>query len=108
MEYTAITIVSDMSATIRERITGDLGRGVTIYRGYGGMRGTEQDILYCVVTRLEVGKVRAIVPENSTPRLSWSFIRWPAPRAAWSRSEGFTKIAAGPVGARMELWTVSP
>jgi len=62
-EYTAITIVSDMSATIRERITGDLGRGVTIYKGYGGMRGTEQDILYCVVTRLEVGKVRAIVRE---------------------------------------------
>ena len=27
------------------------------------MRGTEQDILYCVVTRLEVGKVRAIVRE---------------------------------------------
>jgi uncharacterized membrane-anchored protein YitT (DUF2179 family) len=62
-EYTAITIMSDMSATIRERITGDLGRGVTIYKGYGGMRGTEQDILYCVVTRLEVGKVRAIVRE---------------------------------------------
>jgi len=62
-EYTAITIMSDMSATIRERITGDLGRGVTIYKGYGGMRGTEQDILYCVVTRLEIGKVRAIVRE---------------------------------------------
>jgi uncharacterized membrane-anchored protein YitT (DUF2179 family) len=62
-EYTAITIMSDMSAAIRERITGDLGRGVTIYKGYGGMRGTEQDILYCVVTRLEVGKVRAIVRE---------------------------------------------
>src|SRR4029078_11507338 len=62
-EYTAITIMSDMSATIRERITGDLGRGVTIYKGYGGMRGTEQDILYCVVTRREIGKVRAIVRE---------------------------------------------
>jgi uncharacterized membrane-anchored protein YitT (DUF2179 family) len=62
-EYTAMTIMSDMSATIRERITGDLGRGVTIYKGYGGMRGTEQDILYCVVTRLEIGKVRTIVRE---------------------------------------------
>ena len=60
-EYTAITIMSDMNATIRERITQDLGRGVTIYRGYGGLSGAEQDILYCVVTRLEVGKVRAIV-----------------------------------------------
>jgi uncharacterized membrane-anchored protein YitT (DUF2179 family) len=62
-EYTAITVMSDLNAAIRERITGDLGRGVTIFRGYGGMRGTEQDILYCVVTRLEIGKVRAIVKD---------------------------------------------
>ena len=60
-EYTAITIMSDMNATIRERITQDLGRGVTVYRGYGGLSGAEQDILYCVVTRLEIGKVRSIV-----------------------------------------------
>ena len=62
-EYTAITVISEMNATIRERITRDLGRGVTIYRGYGGLSGAEQDILYCVVTRLEIGKVRSIVRE---------------------------------------------
>ena len=62
-QYTAITIMSDASAAIRDRITRDLGRGVTIYKGYGGMTGTEQDILYCVVTRLEIGKVKAIVRE---------------------------------------------
>jgi uncharacterized membrane-anchored protein YitT (DUF2179 family) len=60
-QYTAVTIVSKQSATIRERIIGELGRGVTVYRGYGGKSGKEQDILYCVVTRLEVGKVRALV-----------------------------------------------
>ena len=60
-EFTAITIVSDQHAPIRDRITGELGRGVTVYRGYGGMSGVEQDILYCVVTRLEIGKVKAIV-----------------------------------------------
>jgi len=60
-EYTAITVISEMNATIRERITQDLGRGVTIYRGYGGLSGAEQEILYCVVTRLEIGKVRTIV-----------------------------------------------
>ena len=47
-----------------ERITRDLGRGVTIYRGYGGMTGVERDILHCVVTRLEVGKVKAIARES--------------------------------------------
>ncbi|HEY6565526.1 MAG TPA: YitT family protein [Pirellulaceae bacterium] len=60
-ELTAMTIVSRHSAAIRDRITGELGRGVTVYRGYGGMSGEEQQILYCVVTRLEIGKVKAIV-----------------------------------------------
>ena len=60
-EYTAITIVSRQSHAIREVITRELGRGVTVYKGYGGMSGEEQNILYCVVTRLEIGQVRAIV-----------------------------------------------
>jgi uncharacterized membrane-anchored protein YitT (DUF2179 family) len=62
-QYTAITIVSDNNAQIRQRIMHALGRGVTIYRGVGGMSGRERDILYCVVTRLEIGKVKAIVRE---------------------------------------------
>ena len=62
-EYTAITIISDQHAAIRDRITRDLGRGVTIYVGYGGLSRAEQHILYCVVTRLEIGGVRAIVGE---------------------------------------------
>ncbi len=62
-EYTAMTIVSAEHAAIRDRITGDLGRGVTVYRGYGGLSGADRDILYCVVTRLEVGKVKRIVRE---------------------------------------------
>ena len=60
-QYTAITIVSARSGSIRERIVGELGRGVTVYRGFGGLSGAEQEILYCVVTRLEIGKVKTIV-----------------------------------------------
>jgi uncharacterized membrane-anchored protein YitT (DUF2179 family) len=59
-EYTAITIVSPKSTEIREAITGMLGRGVTIYRGRGGLTNVEHDILYCVVTRLEIGKIKTI------------------------------------------------
>jgi uncharacterized membrane-anchored protein YitT (DUF2179 family) len=59
-EYTAMTIVSSESAAIREAITGVLGRGVTVYKGRGGLTKTEQDILYCVVTRLEIGKIKTI------------------------------------------------
>jgi uncharacterized membrane-anchored protein YitT (DUF2179 family)/heme-degrading monooxygenase HmoA len=60
-QYTAMTIVSSESAAIREEITGTLQRGVTIYKGFGGLTNAEQDILYCVVTRLEIGKVKSIV-----------------------------------------------
>ncbi|HEX3446980.1 MAG TPA: YitT family protein [Isosphaeraceae bacterium] len=56
-EYTAITIVSERSAAIREALTVGLGRGVTVYKGRGGMSGADQEILLCVVTRLEIGKV---------------------------------------------------
>ena len=60
-EYTALTIVSGASGKIAAHIMADLGRGVTVYRGRGGLSIDEQEILYCVVTRLEIGKVKALV-----------------------------------------------
>ena len=60
-EYTAITIVSRASGEIAARILAKLGRGVTVYKGRGGLSADEQEILYCVVTRLEVGRVKSIV-----------------------------------------------
>lgn len=62
-EYTAVTIISDRSSEIREAIVSDLNRGVTVYKGQGGRSGAEQDILYCVVTRLEIGRVKNVVKE---------------------------------------------
>jgi uncharacterized membrane-anchored protein YitT (DUF2179 family) len=62
-EYTAITIISPEHALIRERIISRLDRGVTIYKGHGGLSGQEQEILYCVVTRLEIGSVKQIAKE---------------------------------------------
>ncbi len=60
-EFTAITIFSRESRAIKAAIIGELGRGVSVLRGYGGLSGDEQEVLYCVVTRLEVGRVKAIV-----------------------------------------------
>jgi uncharacterized membrane-anchored protein YitT (DUF2179 family) len=60
-EYTAITIMSEQSHGIRQAITGNLGRGVTVYKGRGGVSNADLDILFCVVTRLEIGKVMDIV-----------------------------------------------
>ena len=62
-EYTAVTIISENSGTIREAIVRRLKRGVTIYKGQGGKSGMEQDILFCVVTRLEIGRVKNVVKE---------------------------------------------
>jgi uncharacterized membrane-anchored protein YitT (DUF2179 family) len=62
-EYTAIIIISDRSEEIRQRIIRDLGRGVTVYQGRGGLSDTEQDILLCVVTRLEIGRVKNVANE---------------------------------------------
>ena len=65
-EYTGVTIISERSEEIRKMITEQLGRGVTIYkgkRGYGshGHRLTEIDIIYSVITRLEMATLKAEV-----------------------------------------------
>lgn len=62
-EYTAVVIISERSEEIRQVIIRDLSRGVTVYKGRGGRTDAEQDILYCVVTRLEIGRVRGVVEE---------------------------------------------
>ncbi|MBI5191439.1 MAG: YitT family protein [Nitrospirae bacterium] len=62
-EYTAVIIVSEKSDEIRDAIVGQLNLGVTVYKGRGGKTGKEIHILYCVVTRLEIGRVRTIAQE---------------------------------------------
>lgn len=62
-EYNAIIIMSEKSDEIREAIVRVLSRGVTIYNGRGGKTGRAMNILYCVVTRLEIGRVKNVVQE---------------------------------------------
>jgi uncharacterized membrane-anchored protein YitT (DUF2179 family) len=62
-EYQAIIIVSDCHELIRQTIVNVLHRSVTIYKGQGGVSNTERDILYVVVTRLEIGEIKRAVRE---------------------------------------------
>jgi uncharacterized membrane-anchored protein YitT (DUF2179 family) len=62
-EYTAVIIVSDHDEAIRQAITYTLKRGVTVYKGRKGMSGADQEILFCVVTRLEIGRVKVAALE---------------------------------------------
>ncbi len=62
-EYTAVTIISPKSDRIRLAIIEKLGRGVTIYkgeRGHGksGERLYDMKIIYTIITRLEIGKLK--------------------------------------------------
>ena len=63
-EYIGVTIISIKSDDIRLMIIETLGRGVTIYngkRGYAkkGEKLKETDILYTVITRLELSKLKS-------------------------------------------------
>jgi uncharacterized membrane-anchored protein YitT (DUF2179 family) len=67
-EYTAITVVSNRADEIREAITKRLHRGVTVFKGSGGVGSTgeileDRSILYCVVTRLEIGRIKSVIDE---------------------------------------------
>ncbi len=62
-EYNGITIVSAKSQKIRWAIIEELERGVTVFAGRGGKDGVERDILFCVVTRFEIPKVKRTINE---------------------------------------------
>jgi len=66
-EYTAITIVSPQNDLIKNEIINRLHRGVTVLKGGGGIGGHGQSqsdvVLYCVVTRLEIGKIKDVAKE---------------------------------------------
>lgn len=62
-EYIGVTVVSDKNEEIRQMIIDKMGRGVTVYSGKSGYgkRGEmkETDILYTVITRLELNKLNS-------------------------------------------------
>jgi uncharacterized membrane-anchored protein YitT (DUF2179 family) len=62
-EYIGVTVVSDKNEEIRQMIINEMGRGVTVYNGKNGYgkRGEmkETDILYTVITRLELNKLNS-------------------------------------------------
>lgn len=61
-----ITIISSKSEEIKERIMNETGRGTTIIKGEGGFTGNEIDLLFCVVSKFEVTKVKTIVKETDS------------------------------------------
>ena len=59
--YNGVLIVSERHEVIRQAILNELGRGVTTFLAKGGYTATEQEVLFCVVTRLEITRLEGIV-----------------------------------------------
>ncbi|MBO8176829.1 MAG: YitT family protein [Bacillus sp. (in: Bacteria)] len=62
-ETKAVIIVSDYYEEVSEAILSRLGRGTTKLKGKGGFTDHEKDVIYVVVTRLEVTKLKNIVSD---------------------------------------------
>lgn len=68
-EYTGVTIISGQSAVIKEKLVMELGRGITVYKGERGFLkqsfdiSQPVDIVFTVVTRMEVRRLKNLVHE---------------------------------------------
>ena len=88
-EYTSVMIISEKSEEIRNAIIEKMGRGVTILKGKSGFgktghREKDMDIIYTVITRLELQKLKteiakideyAFVVENSVNDIKGGMIK---------------------------------
>ena len=67
--YTGVTIISGKSELIKYRLVNELSRGITVYKGERGFlpgqyeTSTDCDIIFTVVTRLELRKLKNVVNE---------------------------------------------
>ncbi|MBL7718806.1 MAG: YitT family protein [Flavipsychrobacter sp.] len=69
-EYTGVTIISGKSEEIKEKLVMQLGRGITVYKGERGFLkesfdvSQDCDIIFTVITRLEVRRLRNMVHDT--------------------------------------------
>ena len=67
--YTGMTIISAKSEEIKHQLINNLGRGITVYKGERGFLpgkfdvSADCDIIYTVVTRLEMRKLKNLIYE---------------------------------------------
>ncbi len=68
-EYTGVTIISSESESIKQKLVMELGKGISVYKGERGFlpenfhESNEVDIVFTIVTRLEVRRLRNAVKE---------------------------------------------
>ncbi|MED0757277.1 YitT family protein [Aneurinibacillus thermoaerophilus] len=62
-ESRSVWIISDKYEEIGEALLARLGRGVTYLNGEGGYTGDNKKVIFCVITRLEEAKLKAIIED---------------------------------------------
>lgn len=60
-ESKSVIIVSEKNEEISETLMDRLGRGVTLLQGKGAYKGDSTNVIYVVVSRLEIAKLKGIV-----------------------------------------------
>lgn len=60
-ESKSVTIISDKSEDIGNDIIKKLNVGVTYIKGKGGYTGVDKKIIYCVISRLEIAKLKDLI-----------------------------------------------
>lgn len=60
----SIYIITNFASEIGSAIMKELDISVTYMKGKGGYSGKEQTIIYCVVSRLEITKIKNLIKEN--------------------------------------------
>lgn len=83
----AMLIVSEKPDEIARTIMHELGRGVTFLHGQGAYTGVDRKIIYCIVNRLELSKIRDIVIERD--------------ESAFIIIEDIHKVEGGVIGKKM-------
>jgi uncharacterized membrane-anchored protein YitT (DUF2179 family) len=59
--YNGVMVFSNQHTAIRKAILREMQRGVTVLKAEGGYTSAEQNVLFCVVTRLELARLEAVV-----------------------------------------------
>ena len=54
-------IISDAQDEIATKITAEMERGVTVFKGYGHFTKADREILYCVVGRNEIMRLKNMI-----------------------------------------------
>lgn len=57
----AATIISNHAPEIATKIMNEMDRGATLLKGKGGYTGSEKEVLYCVIGRSEISRLKKIV-----------------------------------------------